>query len=65
MSLEVEPNDHMSLAKWVELLLELAILKQGEEAATLVLQVNSQCFHSFRLLTNALPVKKQMSHCQQ
>jgi hypothetical protein len=42
VQVEAEPNDHMALAKWGELLLELAMLKQGEEATTILLQVNSQ-----------------------
>ena len=47
MQVEAEPNDHVALAKWGELLLELAMLKQGEEATTILLQVNSKkkkCF---------------------
>jgi hypothetical protein len=51
----------MALAKWGELLLELAMLKQGEEATTILLQVNSQkkkMLHSSRHLSNALPLTK-------
>ena len=60
LQVEKEPNDYMALARLGQLLFELAKLKfdlkQGEEATTLVLQVKCQCFHSFRRLTNALPV---------
>ena len=51
LQVEKEPNDYMALARLGQLLFELAKLKfelkQGEEATTLVLQVNSQCLHSY------------------
>ncbi len=50
MQVEAEPNDHMALAKWGELLLELAMLKQGEEATTILLQVNSQKKNYYSLI---------------
>lgn len=37
-SLEVNPNDYAALARWGEVLLELSMMKQGDEAMQLIMQ---------------------------
>lgn len=38
VAVDANPNDYAALAKWGELLLELAMLKQGDEATAILLQ---------------------------
>mmetsp|Transcript_41302 Transcript_41302/g.66558 ORF Transcript_41302/g.66558 Transcript_41302/m.66558 type:complete len:205 (+) Transcript_41302:49-663(+) len=49
VAVDANPNDYMALAKWGELLLELAMLKQGEEATAILLQSIAKLKRSLEL----------------
>lgn len=49
LAVEANPNDHTALAKWGELLLELAMLKQGEEATAILLESISKLERSLQI----------------
>lgn len=49
VAVDANPDDFMALAKWGELLLELAMLKQGEEATALLLQSIAKLERSLEL----------------
>ena len=55
LAVEANPNDHMALAKWGELLLELAMLKQGEEATEILLD-------SISKLEKSLSIYEENAH---
>jgi len=58
-SLEVNPNDYAALARWGEVLLELSMLKQGDEAMQLIMQCIEKLERSLQIFPdnhNALVV---------